>query len=254
MSRWWRAYEEAATDPKLQLLNDGLFRAWFNIMCIASKHKGQLPPLAHVAYTLQIKPDRAAQIITQLCGAGLLDKTETGFIPHNWNGRQYKSDVTDPTAAERMKRYRDGKRNDRNTTVTSLRPETETETETEQTLPTVAKTARAKKRAGPLPHDWVPSEKAYAIAEQFGQNVQIVEGIFRDYVASSGKLYADHDAAFHNFIRNQNNFNRGNGNGKAPNNQSNSLIAVLKRDLAALESEDGPDYALPDSNLRRISG
>lgn len=129
MSRWWRAYEEAATDPKLQLLPAELFRVWFNLMCIASKHDGSLPALAHIAYTLQMKPERAAQALSQLHAAGLLDKTETGFAPHNWNGRQYKSDAADATAAERMKRYRNNKRNNRNATVTALRPETETETD-----------------------------------------------------------------------------------------------------------------------------
>lgn len=131
MSRWWRAYEEAATDPKLQLLPAELFRVWFNLMCIASKHDGSLPALAHIAYTLQMKPERAAQALSQLHAAGLLDKTETGFAPHNWNGRQYKSDAADATAAERMKRYRNNKRNNRNATVTALRPETETDTDSE---------------------------------------------------------------------------------------------------------------------------
>lgn len=131
MSRWWRAYDEAASDPKLGLLSDELHRAWFNLMCIASSNDGEFPPIKQIAYTLRVKPERAAAIMAELHGAGLLDKTETGFAPHNWNKRQYKADVTDPTASERMKRYRSNKRNDRNATVTQLRPETEADTETE---------------------------------------------------------------------------------------------------------------------------
>lgn len=131
MSRWWRAYDDAASDPKLGLLSDELHRAWFNLMCIASANDGEFPPIKQIAYTLRVKPERAAAIMAELHGAGLLDKTETGFAPHNWNKRQYKADVTDPTASERMKRYRSNKRNDRNATVTQLRPETEADTETE---------------------------------------------------------------------------------------------------------------------------
>ena len=88
MSRWWRAYDEAATDPKLGLLSDELHRAWFNLMCIASANDGEFPPIKQIAYTLRVKPERAAAIMAELHGAGLLDKTETGFAPHNWNKRQ----------------------------------------------------------------------------------------------------------------------------------------------------------------------
>ena len=118
MNHWWRAYNEAVNDPKLQLISDSLFRAWFNLMCIASANDGQLPALDSLAFTLRLKPAKVAQTLTQLHRAGLLDKTETGFAPHNWNGRQYKTDKVDETAAERMARYRERKRNERNAAVT----------------------------------------------------------------------------------------------------------------------------------------
>jgi hypothetical protein len=103
VNHWWRAYNEAVNDPKLQLLSDSLFRAWFNVMCIASANGGELPPLKDVAFTLRIAPAKAAQVLAQLHVAGLLDKTETGFAPHNWKGRQYISD----SSAERVKRHRE---------------------------------------------------------------------------------------------------------------------------------------------------
>ena len=92
MSRWWRAYDEAATDPKLGLLSDELHRAWFNLMCIASANNGEFPPIKQIAYTLRVKPERAAAILAELHSAGLLDKTDDGFAPHNWKKRQYKAD------------------------------------------------------------------------------------------------------------------------------------------------------------------
>jgi hypothetical protein len=120
VNHWWRAYNEAVNDPKLQLLSDALFRAWFNVMCIASSNDGNLPALKDIAFTLRIQPTKAAQVLAQLHTAGLLDKTETGFIPHNWNGRQYKSDVS----TDRVKRFRERKGN-----VSSAVSETPPETE-----------------------------------------------------------------------------------------------------------------------------
>jgi hypothetical protein len=245
MNHWWRAYNEAVNDPKLQLLSDILFRAWFNLMCIASANDGTLPALKDLAFTLRLAPTKAAQILAQLHAAGLLDKTETGFAPHNWNGRQYKSDVS----TERVKRFRQHKRNV-SSAVTETPPDTELDTDTE-VLPTVAQRA-PKKRPQRLPDSWVPSDKAYQIAEQFGQNVQVVEQIFRDYVASSGKLYADHDAAFNNFIRNQSNFNRGGNNGKPQARSSGSLLDAIDRELAKTELSEEFDTALSAHSILRI--
>lgn len=108
MSRWWRAYDEAVDDPKLQRLSDRLFKAWFNLMCLASKGEGILPAIGDVAFKLHVSEHKAAKIITALAAAGLFDRREDGkFEPHNWRGRQFKSDVADATNAERQKRYRD---------------------------------------------------------------------------------------------------------------------------------------------------
>lgn len=107
MNHWWRAYNTAASDPKLGELTDWQHRCWFQIMCMASENDGKLPILKHVAFTLRVRPEKAAEVISQLHVAGLLDKTEDGFVPHNWNGRQYKSDVS----TDRVKRFRNGKRN-----------------------------------------------------------------------------------------------------------------------------------------------
>jgi SOS response regulatory protein OraA/RecX len=124
MNHWWRAYNEAVNDPKLQLISDSLFRAWFNIMCIASANDGILPAVNDLAFTLRMKPEQVAKVITQLHGHGLLDKTETSFAPHNWNGRQYKSDVS----TERVKRFRKQQRNV-SSTVSETPPEQNQTTE-----------------------------------------------------------------------------------------------------------------------------
>jgi len=153
MSRWWRAYDEAVDDAKLILLSDKAHRAWFGLMCVASANDGVLPDIKVVSVKLRVPPPRAAALIAELVAAGLFDKREDGkFEPHNWKGRQYKSDVTDPTNAERQKRFRDKHRNGVTTvteTVTAKLPETETETETEKgrELCPVGKPTRTKAAA-----------------------------------------------------------------------------------------------------------
>lgn len=142
MSLWWRAENSSIDHPKLLKLSDAMHRAWYTLMCIASANDGALPPAEDIAVRLRMNKVKVAEWITKLTAAELFDNVDGVFVPHNWNKRQYKSDTSDPTAAERMKRYRKNKkrnvvtdeadRNDRNDTVTGLRPEAETEAESEQ--------------------------------------------------------------------------------------------------------------------------
>lgn len=154
MSRWFRLDDDVVNDPKVQGLPDVLFRAWINILCIASKNDGVLPPLRDVAFILRTKESAAAGLLAKLHMAGLLDKTEASFKPHNWEGRQFKSD-RDSTAAERAKRYRDGKRGvtrdasrDAEASVTPPIDRAETDTETE----------KKETRASALVEDGWPSD------------------------------------------------------------------------------------------------
>lgn len=133
---WWRAYDEAVDHAKLLLLTDAQHRGWFNLMCLASAYGGTLPEMKVLALKLRMKPAKVQALIDALVAAVLLDKDEAGYHPHNWNGRQYKTDVTDPTNAERQQRYRNRHRVTANTVtptvtegVTAKLPETEAETE-----------------------------------------------------------------------------------------------------------------------------
>lgn len=124
MTTWWRFYSDAINDPKLLRLSDELFRAWTTLLCLASKNGGVLPPADDIALTLRMKPAKVAEWITKLVSSKLLDKTETGFVPHNWDVRQYKSDVS----TARVQRYRNAKRNV-SSKVTSAVSETASDTE-----------------------------------------------------------------------------------------------------------------------------
>ena len=147
MSRWFRLYDDTINDPKILKLPEVLRWYWIALLCVASKCGGNLPPLDDIAIQLRVTQAKATEVLASLVKAGLLDRTETGFVPHNWHGRQYKSD-RDDTAAKRAKKYRDARRDGnasvtrdatrdghtgvtRDVTQTSRPPETETETEAE---------------------------------------------------------------------------------------------------------------------------
>lgn len=140
MSRWFRFYEDSINDPKILKLSDRLYRFWVGILCVASKYNGELPARDDVALHLRMKPEKVEEAVNELMAAGLVDEENGVLFPHNWRGRQYKGDVTDPTNAQRQKRYRERHRNVVSNGVTSVitkRPETETDKDAADAAPEV---------------------------------------------------------------------------------------------------------------------
>lgn len=124
VSRWWRAHDEAIDDPKLQRLPGDLFKAWFNLCCLTSANGGILPAIEDVAFKLRVSEKRAIEILEDLSARGLIDEIEGKMQPHNWDVRQFKSDVS----TDRVNRFRKRHRNV-SPAVSETPPETETETE-----------------------------------------------------------------------------------------------------------------------------
>jgi hypothetical protein len=130
MTRWFRVYQDLVDDPKVQRLEPSLFKALINLWCLTSANDGVFPPIDEIAFKLRMKPQKAQSVLDRLNAHGLIEEDETGTHPHNWARRQFKSDVGDPTAAERMQRHRNRQRNGSVTPpVTLRRPETEAEAE-----------------------------------------------------------------------------------------------------------------------------
>lgn len=107
MARWFRFYEDALDDPKVQRLSGDAFKVWVNILCVASRNSGLLPARCDLAFALRKSEKAADEAVAELVAAGLIDMTDAGPTPHNWSGRQYVSD----TSYERVKRHR-GKRSE----------------------------------------------------------------------------------------------------------------------------------------------
>ena len=115
MSRWFRFYDDAINDPKILRLSEAMRWHWMALLCVASKNNGVLPSVADIALMLRKTVSQTNTILLGLVIAGLIDETEAGYEPHNWNGRQYKSDVS----TDRVKRFRKRERN-----VSETSPET----------------------------------------------------------------------------------------------------------------------------------
>lgn len=100
--QWCRLYTDVVDNPKVQRLPENLFKVWINVLCLATRNNGVLPEIGDLAFSLRMSETYTSQAITDLIAARLLDITETGVAPHDWDARQYKGDVS----TERVGKYR----------------------------------------------------------------------------------------------------------------------------------------------------
>jgi DNA-binding Lrp family transcriptional regulator len=216
MTRWFRFYSEALDDPKVQKLKPTVFKAWVNLLCLASKHGGDLPQeSSDIAFALRISESEAANIIAELVEAGLLDKEESGCKPHNWDKRQHVSD----SSATRVSRYRKRQRNGEcnvTSTVTETVPERETDTESETERESNALSVTSdeqsprKKPVRPFPEDFALDEElaTYSRKHLPAMRPQNVFEQFKNYHLSKGNQFADWRRAFQNWVLREANFKK----------------------------------------------
>jgi hypothetical protein len=104
--QWFRLYNDVVDDPKVQRLPAELFRAWVNLLCLASRHDGILPDVPDLAFGLRCSEDEVVEVLERLMDAGLLEHTTAGLAPHNWDGRQFASDTSTGRVQEYRRRQR----------------------------------------------------------------------------------------------------------------------------------------------------
>ena len=112
--QWFRVRNKLPSNRKFFELSDKLKVRLLFLWCMASKNDkgGILPSIKDMAF--ELRPITEADIqdsIDKLVAAELIDKTEAGFIPHDWPEHQYLD-----TGKDRTKRYRDKKKQDRDVT------------------------------------------------------------------------------------------------------------------------------------------
>ena len=123
---WFRLYAEIANDPKVLVLTEALRWRYVALLCLRCNDQYENTPDDEIALALRITEEEWQETKQAFIKRRLLEPD--GSI-HSWENRQFISDIQDPTAAERQKRYRDKKRDERNATVTSRPPESDTDTE-----------------------------------------------------------------------------------------------------------------------------
>jgi len=132
--QWFRFYSEALHDPKIVSLSDRQYRAWVNILSVASLHEGVLPCARDIACHLRMTEVDVRTLVDELVFHGLIDiQSDKTLIPHGWKNRQYQSDCS----TDRVRKFRQEKKETQETdakrfsSVSVTAPETETEADTE---------------------------------------------------------------------------------------------------------------------------
>ena len=154
---WLRLYVEILDDPKVQRLDPPLFKLWINLLCAAGRCSGLLPPLADLAFMLRRDESALSADVDALVAAALFDRSPEGLRPHNWEGRQYRSD----SSTERVKRHRNKQRNVSGNVSgngDATKAETAPEQNRERNVPTERFSQRRQPRkdaAAPPPQVWV---------------------------------------------------------------------------------------------------
>jgi len=216
-----------------------------------------------IAVKLRMPEAKASGLVAELRDAGLIDVTETGMAPHNWNARQYKSDVS----TERVKRFRERQGNVPDVVsgnVSETPPEnrvqnTETETEKKSSL----RSDCTRKRKTQLPDDWRLDEIGRAYARQNGwddQKIYAEETRFRDHAKANGRKQIDWPAAWRNWVTSPFQETRnGKGTGKqsaAGHRGDDAILAGLGRVADRLtgnrENAGGTGESLPFDRPARV--
>lgn len=121
---WFRFYHDVLEDPKVQRLDPVLFKAWVNLLCLASKQRdrGSLPSIEDIAFAIRVDESAAREIVEALSQHELIDDDDGDLRIHNWDGRQLVKPSDQPErVAARVKKHRETRRNAlRNADVTPL--------------------------------------------------------------------------------------------------------------------------------------
>jgi hypothetical protein len=153
---WFRLYAEIVTDPKVIIVTEALRWRYVALLCIHCNEQYENAPDDEIALSLRVTVDEWLETKKTFIQRKLLNPD--GSIK-GWEKRQYISDLKDPTASERQKRYRENKKLYRNAGVTSRLPESDTDTDTDKKTYTPRALLEAENIPKQLIDDWLKIRK-----------------------------------------------------------------------------------------------
>jgi hypothetical protein len=200
---WFRLYHDLIDDPKVQRLEGRVFKVWINLLCLASRSdpRGVLPDHGDLAFALRIEEEEAEETIRLLLDKGLLEEVDGALMPHNWDGRQFRSD----DVASRVKRSRVRQEEVASLSAPKDKPE---QVEEGGTKPVKPKGTRGRgKTVAPETFEVGAEQVEYAASLGFsGEEVGAQTMQFLDYHRAKGSQFSDWHAAWRNWLRNARRF------------------------------------------------
>lgn len=188
--RWFRFYSDALHNRKVRKLPDDLFRAWVNLLCIASRNGGVLPEMEEVADDLRVTVNDAVTVTKALQNLGFINAVTnqhgTVLKIHDWEEMQYISD----TSTERVRRYRKRKGN----VSCSVSETPHRQSKKKEKIP---------KRKSSIPDDWQAEPKHVQAATKKGlalDDAHREAEKFKLWHLQNGSKYADWDAAWRSWL------------------------------------------------------
>jgi hypothetical protein len=148
---WCRLYASTLDNPKWAKLNDAQFRAWIKMMSLATLNGGMVPDsLDDIAFRFRLPVAKVKSLIQTFVAAHLLERTESGFVIHDWEEMQFDADVS----THRVREFRERQKSKSETLQeTELEPSVkvpetviETVTETNETFHETAHRREDKNR------------------------------------------------------------------------------------------------------------
>ena len=209
---WFKVDDKMATHPKFVACDLAARGLWVTMGCWSSDHltDGLIPHAAAALF------DRDGDATAQLVLSGLWLEVDGGYQFHDWHEYQ-------PTAkaakAKKKARAKAGSKGAAKRWQTDSKhdgkpmrlpcPEPEPEPEPEPVDPPCgppegdnhATKRKPKKRAGPIPPDFVPSDADRAMAAEMGLDIRSEIAELRDWTTAKGQTYVDWNAALRSQMR-----------------------------------------------------
>lgn len=96
---WWRLYDEILDDPKVGRLTDSQGWLWVRLLTLACREGGLIPKDPEtLVFQLHADTEAKKKVIKDgipaLIKAGLIEDIGEYYTPHNWERRQFDSDVS----------------------------------------------------------------------------------------------------------------------------------------------------------------